>query len=107
VSQRPSESGELLVELRTPYGLTRGSNEVLLHVLQAVDGAPANGLVLEMEPFMPAMGHGSGVAPQVMQANSGDYWFSEVVLNMAGRWQLRTSISGDRQDHVVFDVDVP
>jgi len=102
-----SESGSLRLELRTPSGVARGTNEVLLHVSRGDSGAPTDELVLEMLPFMPAMGHGSGVSPLVTPLGSGDYAFSEVVLNMAGRWQLRTAISGERSDHVVFDVDVP
>jgi len=102
-----SESGLLRFELRTPSGVARGTNDVLLHVAEADSETPSDELVLEMLPFMPAMGHGSGVSPQVTPLGSGDYAFSEVVLNMGGRWQLRTSISGERSDHVVFDVDVP
>ncbi|HET9933313.1 MAG TPA: FixH family protein [Polyangiaceae bacterium] len=102
-----SESGALRVELSSPDGIARGLNRFQFEVLEAADESPATELEFRMQPFMPAMGHGSGGEPEVRSIEAGRYEFSSVLLNMAGRWQLRTTISGARSDYVVFDVDVP
>lgn len=102
-----SESGALRVELSSPDGVARGLNRFQFSVLDASDATPANDLELRMQPFMPAMGHGTGDEPDVRFAGVGVYEFSGVLLNMAGRWQLRTTVSGARSDYVAFEVDVP
>ncbi|MFZ5895409.1 MAG: FixH family protein [Myxococcota bacterium] len=102
-----SESGALEAELVPHTAVTRGSNQLSLWVRDASSGTNIGDLELAMVPFMPAMGHGSGVEPSVKPLGNGEYVFSGVVLNMAGRWQLRTTVSGPRSDYVAFDVDVP
>ena len=102
-----SESGALSVALSTPEGIVRGLNRIQFDVNDIADAAPATELDLRMRPFMPAMGHGSEGEPECRSIDGGLYEFSSVLLNMAGRWQLRTTISGARSDYVVFDVEVP
>lgn len=102
-----SESGALRVALSSPDGVVRGLNRFQFDVTDSTDSAPATELDLRMQPFMPAMGHGSEGEPECRSIDGGLYEFSSVLLNMAGRWQLRTTISGARSDYVVFDVDVP
>lgn len=102
-----SQSGALRVELFSPDGVMRGLNRFQFSVLDVAAAMPADELELRVQPFMPAMGHGTGATPTVEAAGAGRYEFSGVLLNMAGRWQLRTTITGARSDYVVFDVDVP
>lgn len=87
--------------------IERGSNSFEVQLRDASTGAPATGLEMSLVPFMPAMGHGSGVSPTISSLGDGHYACSQVLLNMAGRWQLRTTISGARSDYVAFEVDVP
>jgi hypothetical protein len=102
-----SESGALEAELIKPSAVERGANRFELELRDASTGAAAAGLEVSVVPFMPAMGHGSGVSPEVSSLAEGHYECTQVLLNMAGRWQLRTTISGVRSDYVAFEVDVP
>jgi hypothetical protein len=63
-------------------------------------GAPQDGLTLAVQPWMPYMNHGSpgdGNAT-VMPSGTGQYQVSNVVFQMAGEWQLRTTVSAPTPD---------
>jgi hypothetical protein len=53
-----------------------------------------------MVPFMPTMGHGSGVAPKVTERGGGRYQFYPVRLSMPGEWELRTTLDTEPEDYV-------
>ncbi len=103
-----SESGELTFELRSrPEALpVRGSNRVELLITQTDDGAPVDHLELQMVPFMPAMGHGSGAQPDGVNSGDGRYEFDGVLISMPGMWELRTTIGGAHEDYVSPSFDV-
>jgi len=95
-----SQSGQLSIAVRTsPQPPVRGTNDVELTITGATDGAPRDGLALDVKPWMPAMGHGTSIVPTVAPAMNGKYLVSGVDLFMPGLWQLRLSISGPTEDY--------
>jgi hypothetical protein len=97
-----SDGGTLAVEVRTAPSQppTRGTLRVQLAVSDATSGAPVDGLDVAMVPWMPAMGHGSSIAPTVTAAGGGRYVVDDVSLFMPGRWELRTTLRGTATDDV-------
>jgi hypothetical protein len=103
-----SASGGLRVDARgSPQPLARGTNDVQLTVVDASSGALRSDLAIAVEPWMPAMNHGSSVAPTVVPRGDGTYLVTEVDLFMPGHWELRMSLSGSTPDHAVIAVDIP
>ena len=83
----------LNLELRMfPDPPVRGNLTAQLHVVDH-QGAPVDGLQLTVEPWMPAMGHGSSVAPDVTPLGDGRYEVSRLVLFMQGQWELRVLLT--------------
>jgi hypothetical protein len=95
-------SGALHVELRSAPSqpLISGLDCVELVVTDTSTGAPVDGLTVTMTPWMPAMGHGADVTPQVTPLGEGRYVFTDVALFMAGEWELRTQFTGAMTDSV-------
>jgi hypothetical protein len=103
----PSASGALRVAVRSsPQPPSRGLSLFEL-TLTDDSGAPAAGLVLAVQPWMPAMGHGTSVVPEVAETAPGVYEVSNVVLAMPGTWQLRTSVSGSQADTFAPSFEIP
>lgn len=104
-----STSGALHVEVTSEPSSApvRGSNRIYFEVSANDTGEPADGLVMQMVPFMPAMGHGSSSEPSSSELGGGRYAFDDVLLTMPGVWELRTSISGTASDYVAPRFDVP
>lgn len=46
-------------------------------------------LSLEVEPFMPSMGHGQGSKTKVEDQGNGKYKISKIYFLMGGHWELR------------------
>lgn len=105
----PSDSGALRFELRTAptQPPAHGTISTELRALDATSGAPVDGLVLDVVPWMPAMGHGASIAPTTTAKGDGRYVSTNVDLFMPGRWALRVDVTGARQDHVDLAFDVP
>jgi YtkA-like len=84
------------------------SRGVILVKLAVTDGAgkPVNDLVIEMAPDMPSMGHGTPTVPRISSKGDGVYVAENVNLFMAGRWDLRMTVTGAVSDGVVVPVDV-
>lgn len=102
-----SDDGAYTVEVRTsPQPPSRGTNEVEYRVLDA-NGAGVDDLSLTVTPWMPEMGHGSSVVPDVAPEDEGKYLVTNVVLFMPGTWQLRTTIDGRASDHVAPEFSIP
>jgi hypothetical protein len=102
-----STSGALAVAVRTsPQPPSRGTNSVELTITRVSDGAPVDGLTLDVVPWMPAMGHGTST-PTVTAQGGGVYLATEVYLYMPGIWALQTAISGTVNDHAAPQVAVP
>ncbi len=68
--------------------------------------AAVDGLVLDIAPEMPSMGHGTPVVPRVTAKGGGVYLAEDVDLFMAGRWDLRMNITGAANDVAIIPVDV-
>lgn len=104
-----TDGAKARIEVRTApeQPPTHGVISVELTILDPSSGAPLDGLGVQVQPFMPAMGHGSSVKPQVSASGSGRYVARNVDLFMPGRWELRTSITGAIEDHATPVLDVP
>jgi hypothetical protein len=103
-----SRSGELeltawTAPLQPP---TRGMCSVKLAIEQVGSGAAVSGLELEVVPEMPSMGHGTPTVPKSAETGPGTYRVTDVNLFMAGRWDLRITLSGAREDYATISVDV-
>jgi hypothetical protein len=102
----PSDSGTLVIDVRTsPQPPARGTNDVQLTLTRASDGTPVDGVSLDVQPWMPAMGHGSST-PTVTAQGGGVYLVTEVYFYMPGVWELRTSISGATTDHATLQLTI-
>lgn len=109
-SERPgaiasSQKNDLTVSLYSlpKESLVRGNNRVQLEV-EADEGAAD--LDVELETYMPAMGHGPSQQPELFEVSANRYTFDKVVLNMPGLWELHVHFSGDVRDELVFEFDV-
>ncbi len=102
-----SEAGALSIAVRTAP--TQPPERGLLSVEYTItdaQGAARDGLTISVQPWMPEMGHGTSVDPTVEPLGDGSYRVSNLALYMPGRWELRTTIAGAVNDHVVVDLDV-
>ncbi len=89
-----------------PDPVTRGNDE-FRYVITDAGGAPIDGLSVTVTPWMPAMGHGASTTPTVAAEGQGKYLVSNVVLVMAGDWQLRSQVSGSVNDTFTVTFSVP
>lgn len=90
----------------SPSPPSRGLNAFRLEVKDA-SGTPLSGLVVGVQPWMPAMGHGGSKQPTVTEVGDGVYDVENVYLTMPGTWELRTSLSGAIEDRATVTVEVP
>jgi len=104
-----SDSGKLRIEIRTgpQQPPSRGNQTVEFVVVDAMTGAPEPGLMLDVIPWMPAMGHGTSLTPSVSETAPGTYVITNVGLFMPGTWELRTSIAGTVTDHAAPSFQIP
>ncbi len=95
------------LELRFAPGTSpaRGANAAELTITTPA-GAPRDGLVLTVVPWMPSHGHGSSVVTTVTAKGTGKYVVDGLQFFMPGRWELRVAI-GEPASDVVFTFDVP
>lgn len=102
------------LEIESEFGLFRatltpraeplvvGSNDFDLRIVSAVDGAPAEGLDLQVTPWMPHHDHGSPSEPTVEEVGGGRYRIRGVAFNMEGEWELRIFVAqGEIEDRIV------
>ena len=85
-------------------GLVQGLNTIEIVVTDA-QAAPADGLAITLQPWMPSMGHGASTTPTITPKGSGAYVATNVALIMPGSWQLRTTVAPSEQ--AVVAVAVP
>jgi hypothetical protein len=105
-----SDSGTLRIAFQSSPEATpsRGNNSLRLMVTRVSDGAPVGGLVVDVVPWMLAMGHGSSTKPTVTAGPEvGAYTVSNVDLFMPGLWEIRTTLGGPVTDHAAPQFDVP
>ncbi|MFT3768234.1 MAG: FixH family protein [Minicystis sp.] len=102
-----TESGTLALAVRTAPAQPPPRGEIAVeYTLATPAGAPRDGLDLTVAPWMPEMGHGASVEPVVEAVGEGRYRISNLLLYMPGRWELRTTIAGNEDDHVIVDLEV-
>lgn len=101
--------GAIQAEVRTSptQPPTHGVLSVELTLRDAASGAPLDGLTVDVQPWMTAMGHGSSVKPTVTGGGAGHYVATNVNLFMPGRWELRTTVTGAVEDTLAPVLDVP
>ena len=85
---------------------TSGVIAVRLFVGDATTDAGVDGLVLNVVPEMPAMGHGTSMQPTVSALGSGMYLATNVDLFMPGEWDLDITITGAVSDQATVPIDV-
>jgi hypothetical protein len=91
----------------SPEPPAHGNLSAELTITDMTTGAPEDGLDLSIVPWMPSMGHGTSVVPVVTAAGNGKYVVTQLVLFMAGHWELRTAMSGAVSDSAVPALDLP
>ncbi|WP_255424221.1 FixH family protein [Corallococcus sp. AB011P] len=90
-----SASGRLRVEvLSSMTPLRRGVQTFQVRITEAVSGKPVPGVVLSVQPWMPAMGHGISEVPRVTAREPGSFEVSDADLFMPGVWELRFTLKG-------------
>src|SRR5438046_1340287 len=103
-----SDGGSLHIELRTAPDQppTRGTGSIQLRVADAASGAPREDVTIEIVPWMPAMGHGSSIRPDVAARGGGVFVLTNMALFMPGRWELRITFHGGVTDSATPSLDV-
>lgn len=102
-----TSTGALRVEVRwSPEVPVKGADAAQLTFLDA-QGAPVDGLDVEVVPWMPAHGHGTSIQPVANAAGPGAIVVSPIYLYMSGQWQLRMNISGTVDDSAVATIEIP
>jgi hypothetical protein len=104
-----SSAGRFRIEVRTApqQPPSRGLQTIQLVIRDVTTQAPEPGLTLDVLPWMPAMGHGAPLTPNVSEGPPGTYVVGDVDFFMPGVWELRTSISGPVTDHAAPSFQIP
>jgi|HubBroStandDraft_2_1064218.scaffolds.fasta_scaffold133171_2 hypothetical protein len=86
----------LSIEVRTApvQPPTTGLDGVEVVLTDPKTGDPIDGVQIALVPWMPLMGHGADLTPQLKAMGKGHYVFTNVNLYMPGEWQLRFQFSG-------------
>jgi len=102
------DEGVLAIEVRTSpeQPPSRGTDAIQL-VVRDDQGRARDGLGIAATPWMPDMGHGASVVPDLHVEAGGVYVLTDVAMFMPGRWQLRTTFSGAASDHVTIEFQIP
>jgi YtkA-like len=105
-----TDAKDLRIELRTaPFQPPQvGEGRYQLSITDAATGDPVDGLIIKVEPYMPDMHHpGSALTPVVEPQGNGVYLVTRVAFTMAGKAELKITISGSRTGTIVsptFDI---
>ncbi len=90
----PTDQAQIFVSLVEPMNPEVGKNdfEVAIHTKENMMLWPAvNGLTVEIDPFMPSMGHGSPDNVNPVFTSNGHY-LGTVNYTMTGLWQVNIAI---------------
>lgn len=97
----------------TPAPPARGDNAWVVQInsmASGVVGAPVDGAMLQVTPFMPAHQHGSPIMVQITPGTTtGEYNLSPVNLWMPGVWEttIRATSSAAVSDSAVYKFCIP
>ncbi len=100
---KTSENNKLQVEITPPKdGFKVGTNNLNLTIIDT-NGKSLTGANITITPWMPGMGHGVMLKPEVTEAGKGNYAATNVGFSMPGQWQLIVNVdSKDLDDKVIF-----
>jgi hypothetical protein len=89
-------AGALVVKLveAVPGPPIKGMNAMTLNVTDA-NGAPVDGAILTVVPFMPDHAHGSARKTVIKPTGAGTYEVTDIWLPMAGLWKLTISVQAN------------
>ncbi len=95
---------KLRIAAASPNTPTKGDNSWTLE-LSDVTGAPLSDVNLQVTPFMPQHGHGTGVKAIVTPSvEPGRFVVTPVNLWMPGLWEVRLTVEhGAAVDHIVLN----
>jgi hypothetical protein len=95
-----SDQGKLKIDVSTApeQPPSAGVDGVELVLTDAKTGERVDKEEISLVPFMPTMGHGTDVIPELKAMGKGRYVFTNVNLYMPGKWQLRFKFSGPVTD---------
>jgi hypothetical protein len=92
------------IDAAEPAPPARFSNAWTVAVLDPA-GAPAAGVAIAVQPFMPDHGHGTPVEVVVSELDGGRYRLEPLELWMPGLWEVRLELTGiEPTDRIVFRV---
>jgi hypothetical protein len=91
----------------SPEPVQRGTDSAKVTITDVGDGGAVDGLTLAITPWMPAMDHGTSGVPVVTPLGGGVYQVTNLVLYMAGHWELQMTIGNNPVDHAAPAFDVP
>jgi hypothetical protein len=76
--------------------------------VEAADGKPVKGAVIEIDGDMPAHGHGLPTEPEVTEELGNGYYLVEgMKFSMPGHWVIKVEIeAGEHEDTVVFNLNL-
>jgi hypothetical protein len=75
-----------------PSELVRGDNAWTLRVSDP-SGEPLDDFTIEVQPWMPDHGHGTGVPAEITHLGDGEVHFDPLRLYMNGLWEVRFTIT--------------
>lgn len=102
-----SASGRLRLAVTwSPETPVKGQNAAQLQLFDDQQ-RPADGLTVEVVPWMPAHGHGTAIRPTVTSTAPGVFLARPVYLFMSGAWQLRIAIAGALDDSAIATAQIP
>jgi len=105
------EDGRFFVSCILPQKTTAGIQKVnfTLHKIEQHDFPPLDGYSLEVEPFMPDMGHGSANNEPAQGRGEGHYQ-GTINLSMPGLWQIKVRLfkNGNKavEEELIFPIQV-
>lgn len=103
----PTEGGAYAVELQPNGGGLKNGPNTLELTLRDRNGKGVEGAEITVTPWMPSMGHGVWEKPVVTERGGGSYQVGNVMIIMAGDWELRVSVSKNgKKEQAVFPYQV-
>ncbi len=104
VMEKQSDSGKYTIILsHKGKELKKGRNSVKLRIVDS-KGVRVEGAVVELSPWMPDMGHGVMLIPEVTDLKNGDYRIENIFFSMEGLWELRIKIlKGNLEESAIFE----
>ena len=103
----PTDQGSFGLHLTpSPDPFVAGDNSLGIELSDAT-GAEVSAAHIAVEPWMPAMGHGVSVVPDMLELGAGAYRADHVTFSMPGQWELRFVVNAAGvEDHATVPFDV-